>query len=102
MVGTEGVLAGVRPEDRLLLACARTTIDDATGAQIARLVAAGVDWGELLVRAGRHRVIPLLCRSLSITCLDLVPGAIQERLQQGVRAIKQRNLLLTGELFRIL
>jgi hypothetical protein len=50
----------------------------------------------------RHGLMPLLYRNLKSACQDAVPKAILERLRDQYRANTMRNLLLTGELLKVL
>src|SRR5215831_18409438 len=86
-------------EFQLLGYCARCQPD--AGA-IEDLVDAGVNWQTLLEFAQQHGVRPLLHRSLRSVCWDSVPRAIRLELERSTRANIERNLSLTGELFRLL
>jgi hypothetical protein len=105
MIGTPiqtNLLSGASPETRLILACARSTLDASDTARIRALAVAGVDWPRLCEMAIAAGVGPLLYGSLHAACPDVVPGPILERLHERFRANAQRNLGLAAELLRLL
>ena len=89
----------VAPEAALLFACARGVPD---AVAIRELVHQGIDWQAFLSLAETHGLSSLCCRRLEDACLDAVPKAAREALRGRLRLDAQRNLFLTGELFRIL
>jgi len=89
-------------EMELLLSCSRTRIDEATAARIRELAGGEIDWPGLRVLAHRHRVMPLLYRSLYKTCPDLVPEDALGHLRLDYQANAARNMELTGKLLNIL
>ena len=91
------------PEAALLLACARAGSDAAHSAEVRDLARQeSLDWERLLKLAERHSLSPLLHWRLSQDCPEAVPLPILETLKNHSQANAQRNLLLTGELLRIL
>jgi hypothetical protein len=88
------------PEFQLLLYCARSL--PASG-PIERLVdQSAIDWGKLLALADQHCVRPLLLRSLKAVCWDAVPPSVRLELEGFCKSNAQKNLLLAGELLRLL
>ena len=87
------------PEWRLLCLSASPT-PQYTG--IEELASRGVDWMHLSALAGIHGVRPLLYRALSTTARDVVPESALQRLAADSRAIASRNLMMTGELLRLM
>ena len=61
-----------------------------------------VDWSALLQLASRHKVAPLLYRSLITTPHDGVPEDILDQLREQFDFNLRRNLRLTGELLKVL
>lgn len=61
-----------------------------------------VDWSALLRLASRHKVVPLLYRSLQENCMNVVPETVAGRLETLYRSVLSRSLFLTGELVRLL
>jgi hypothetical protein len=61
-----------------------------------------LDWAYLADLARRHRVTPLLYRSLHSTCPEGVPRASLERLRAAFQTNSLRNQLRTRELLRLL
>jgi hypothetical protein len=86
----------------MLLACARTVVDDARAAQIAVLASGKIDWERLLYLATGHGVVPLLYRSLNSTRPPGVPSSVMERLRNEAQGIAGRNILLASELLAVL
>lgn len=95
-------LHALRPEDQLLLACARTNIDAATAARIAALAQTDLDWEHLLRRARWHGLTPLLNQSLARICPNSLPPGALEQLCSHAFAVAGRNLRLTDALLEIL
>ena len=91
----------IRPEDELLLSCARIRLDSGRASRIRELAQMDLSWDYLLKSAGRHGLIPLLYRHLHATA-GVIPGSVLERLRKLVHANAARNLLLTSELLAIL
>jgi hypothetical protein len=94
--------AQARPEVQVLLCCAQTCYNPASAAQLPRLLHPDFNWGLLIRLALRHRVLPLLYRSVQTIGADLVPPPIWAELQHHFHANAQRNLLLGGTLLRLL
>lgn len=92
----------LRPEDDLLLACARTQPDAATADHIRALSAGPLDWPALLQVAERHGVLPLLYWNLNAAAPEAVPAELREPLRARFQENARINLFLTGELHRVL
>lgn len=90
------------PETQLLLCCARTQMDAAHTRQAATLLQREIDWAALLQMALRHRVAPLLYRSLHTPGLAGMPETIQAELKARIQVDVQGNLFLTGKLLHLL
>src|SRR5829696_1924621 len=95
-------LAAARPEDELLLLCARRGVGAEYGAgRVAELARAVADWDYLYNLARRHALLPLLHRGLEESARDSVPPPARERLRARFRENATRNVLLAGELVRL-
>lgn len=94
--------ADTRLEADLLLSCARTHIDLATARHIRELACSSPDWDHLMQIATRHRLKPLLYRSLTATCPDAVPPKILDELRRYFLANALTNSVLSEELVRLL
>lgn len=92
----------LRPEDELLLYCARTRVDSEIKEKIISLINEKLDWDYLIKMASRHRLKPLLCYNLNSVCPEIVPEDILRELKDHFNANVRRNLLLTGELIKIM
>lgn len=91
-----------RSDFELLLCCARTSQDPVDSARIQTLLRKGIDWEYVLPLAERHGIAPLLYWNLNATCPDAVPANVMARLRDHFHANGRRNLVLTGELLKIL
>ncbi len=91
-----------RPEDALLLCCARVCTDAERSERIRALLQHDLDWEYLLSMAQRHALIPLLFRHLNTTCPEAVPSTPWQQLRQRFHSNARRNLSLTGELLKLL
>lgn len=88
------------PEIDLLLACLRHHHDASRAAM--PVPPQGIDWTQLMLLAGRHRVRPLLSVALSQRFADVAPPKLLEDLRYFTQANAQRNLFLTGALLELL
>jgi hypothetical protein len=88
-----------RPEDELLLACARVHVNSE---RIRSLLAADPDWAYLREAAKRHRVLPLLAESLGECGASVVPAEELVFLQEFAKQVGCLNLHLTSKLLAIL
>lgn len=92
----------VRPEVALLCCCARTQTDAETTARAQALVRQPLDWDDLLTRALRHRVMPLLYRQFKTNFAEDAPAEFMKRLRDYFYLNAARNHLLTAELCDVL
>ena len=90
-----------RPENELLLLCARVRVGEDEASRIKGLAAGALDWDYLFRLAQRHAVLPLLHRSISEHARDAAPQTFRQKLREKFRENATRNLLLAGELVRI-
>ena len=90
------------PENRLLLACARTTLREQDAERIRALLRTEIDWERLLSDARRHRVTLLLDRSLKAADIGQGTHPYHERLRDHTRAFAARNAFLVQALTRLL
>jgi hypothetical protein len=92
----------IRPEEELLICCARTFLDQGKTLQIKTFVQRNIDWSFLIQKALKHGLISLLYQSLKKTCPDSVPADVLNQLRDYSIANTLRNMSLTDELFRLL
>ncbi len=88
-------------EERLLLDCARIDVDSAGEDRIRGSVQEGPDWARFLSLAERHRVTPLVCKTLERTCPDLFRLPEIGLLGMRTRFIAGRTLQLTREMLSL-
>jgi hypothetical protein len=94
-------LVAVRPENELLLLCARARGGADAAGRIGELARAGIDWEFLYRLAQRHAVLPLLYRGLEANAPGAAPPEFRQRLRGKFRENATRNTLLAGELLGI-
>jgi hypothetical protein len=94
--------AALRPEDRILLCAARPRLSPERAVRLERLLAAPIEWNDLLAHADRHGLIPLLHRHVAGRPAAVLPAAVRAALAQGARDCLVRNLCLHGELLHLL
>lgn len=92
----------LQKEDRLLLLCSRTKVDDLTSKKIESLINPELDWDHLVEMANRHRLMPLLYVNLNSICPEKVPEEVLENLKEEFHENARKNLLLTGELVKVM
>lgn len=92
----------LKKEEQLLLLCSRTRVDSATKDIIESLVDNHLDWEHLIRMATQHRLIPLLYVNLNTICPRMVPNDVLKILKERFHDNARRNLLLTGELVKIM
>jgi hypothetical protein len=85
-----------------LLCCLRARLDAETVARLRVLVVGGLDWEYLFRFVPRHSVVPLTSARLQQYASDLIPPAELQRLKKHYQENIARNLILTGELVRII
>jgi hypothetical protein len=89
-------------EAEALLCCARTCLDWDARDRFETLVRLGIDWERLAGLARQHNVTPLLYRSLNAAGPSTVPDDLLGRLRNAYQRNAVRNLVLSGELIRLL
>ncbi|MHB1047806.1 MAG: nucleotidyltransferase domain-containing protein [Thermoanaerobaculia bacterium] len=93
--------ASLSPEYGMLLACARSRMDERQALAVREL-SRRVSWEALFALGRRHSLFPLLYRQLAAAAPREVPPAALDRLKGLYQANAARNLLLMGELRRVL
>ena len=92
----------LKPEYKLLLYCARTTIDQRIKNKILSLIQTDLNWEYLIKIASIHMLTPLLYYNLNSICPEKIPHNIIEELKAYYITNIRKNLLMTGELIKIL
>ena len=90
------------PEYEMLLACARSRMDERHAVIIQMRSRSALDWDALLSLGCRHSVFPLLYRQLAAVARQDVPPESLNRLKELYQGNTARNLFLLGELERVL
>ena len=88
----------------ILLSCARSHLSESTIQALKGVLAKGdVDWNNLLAKAERHRVKPLVYHTLSkLTLSHLMPSEIMSDLEKSYHILAFRNTFLLKEFGEIL
>jgi len=89
------------PEYDLLLCCARTELDGRTADRIHLMARQDVDWPHFLRIATFHGVVPLVYRSLSETCADVLPVPVRRELEDQFLVSSGSNMRLTSRLVAV-
>ena len=90
------------PEIGLLLSCSRISLEAEETERIQSLAQKNIDWSYLLGMALRHRVMPLMYRSLYKTCPDLIPPVVLNQFRNHFYGNTLRNIFMTRELLKLL
>lgn len=90
------------PEAELLLFCAQASVDSKKVGRAGALLRGEIDWDQVLRMTGEHGMVPLLYRYLNDDLSEPIPTAVMNRLQDLFDQNKLHNLLLAGELVKIL
>ncbi|GAB4425072.1 MAG: hypothetical protein OHK0015_04740 [Chloroflexi bacterium OHK40] len=96
------ILGRLGPADQLMVAGARARLDSAAAERVRALAGADVDWRRLIAIANGSKVLPLVGRNLLATAGSALPPEVAQALRTAVVMVTQQNLLLTGELLRVL
>jgi hypothetical protein len=91
-----------RPEESLLICCARTSLDSEHAGLMKSLLSQKMDWSYLMTTAQLHGMMPLLYWNLKACCPDAVPKVFLDQLSNDFQANARHNLFLTGELLKLL
>jgi len=91
----------LRPEDHLLLLCARVKWDDAIAHRACEILRDEIDWSYLLKSASWHGLRPLLYRHLSSQKDMAVPPTVLEELRQAFETNAKHNLFLAAQLLNL-
>lgn len=96
-------LTRLSPEHELILACARSSLDDRQTSKAEHLLLEPLDWSQLISLTNRHLVTPLVFHYLDSAGLsDALPRNIYERMRHFTVANLARNMQRYAELDRIL
>jgi hypothetical protein len=90
------------PEMQLLLSCCRASVSEKDWAKVKLLSCSSIDWDVFLKLAFRHRVYPLVYRILNNFAENGLPKQALKNLQGLFESNRQRGLLLTAELVRLI
>jgi hypothetical protein len=91
-----------KPEQRLLLSCAKTELSSADRDRVCDLLKQPMDWASLMMLATSQGVMPILYHSLMAVGRQKVPQAFVEKLQLYYLANVSRNIAFVRELFQVM
>lgn len=89
-------------EGRLLVLCARMTINEFVRVEVADLVSDAIDWELVWTLSKAHGVAPVVYRNLAALCPAAVPSAIHAGFRRHNQANALLNTLLAQELVAVL
>ena len=92
----------LKPEDKLILSCGHSQVNDEFEKKIMKLVNLDLDWEYILDMATRHRLMPLLYYNLNKICPDKVPEDVLVSLREFYHSNVRKNLMMTGELVKVM
>lgn len=92
----------IPPEVKLLFYTTKTKIDPEIKSKINRLLQNEIDWYYLLKIAYKQGLASLLYYQLNSMCPESVPEPMLNSLKESFNKNLQKNLLLSGELLKIL
>ncbi len=91
------------PEDRLLIACARTKLDDKSIHEIKDIINSDIDWEYLLGNVSQHSIGSLLYKNLqAVNAEKKVPEDVLNNLRQYYHFTIAGNLQLFNKLENVL
>lgn len=91
----------INTEDKILLLCARTEMNPETKEKIESLLKKDLNWNYLIQRASLHKLTQLLYWNLKNFHED-VPETVLKDLKENFEDNARRNLLMFGELLKVL
>lgn len=89
-------------EMQLIIVCARTLLDAEATKRIDQLLNHPIDWERLIELSIDHNVVPLVYTNLHRYAGERVPSTILDKMYDHVQQSVRHNLVLTGELLRLL
>ncbi|MDO8870309.1 MAG: nucleotidyltransferase family protein [Methanobacteriaceae archaeon] len=92
----------LKPEDKLILSCGHSQVNDELEKKIIKLVNLDLDWEYILDMVTRHRLRPLLYYNLNKICPDKVPDDVLVSLREFYHGNVRKNLMMTGELVKVM
>lgn len=78
------------------------TVDTTSQLRIKAILANDINWDYLIEIALYHKMLPLLCQTLSNICDDSIPASVMSQLHEMATHIAMRNMALAQELLRLL
>src|SRR6266850_4854764 len=91
-----------RPEDELLVCCARTNATPQIVEHLRDLVRSKIDWDYFFKLSRRHSLVPLAYVQLNRHASALLPAEVLQLLKRHYQENAARNLLLTAELCHLI
>lgn len=90
----------IEPEEKLILLCARTQIDEEIKLQILKLIGSGINWQQFFYKASFHGLLSLIYFNLS-KFSDQIPVSLI-LLKEYFMNNSHKNLLFYGRLLELL
>ena len=89
-------------EGRLIVLCARTTINEFIRVEVEDLISETIDWDRVWRMSRQQGVAPLVYRTLSSLCPSVVPSHIHNAFRRHIQANTLLNSLLVKELVAVM
>ncbi len=102
MINNLKTIINTHPEHKLLIACLKSHRDQKNALAIKELLTKEIDWDYFHRTAALHGVLPIIYNNLKNIAQDFVPIKEMNDLKEQYLTNVQRNLILTGELLKIL
>jgi hypothetical protein len=96
------LVMNLRPEDELLLSCARTRLHGEKADRVEAPLQTEMDWPYLFHMGSRHGLAPLLYQNLRSVCPEKVPESVMGHLRNHFLVVAGHNVLRTQELLKLL
>ncbi|WP_089937639.1 nucleotidyltransferase domain-containing protein [Candidatus Entotheonella palauensis] len=77
-------------------------MDTTSQLRIKAILANDINWDYLIEIALYHKMLPLLCQTLSNICDESIPASVMSQLHEMATHIAMRNMALAQELLRLL
>lgn len=92
----------LKPEDELVLLCARTQVDKKTEERINELVQNNLNWNYIIISSCKNKVNKLIYHHLNKICPQKIPVKYSKILSENFHKKGKYKLFQSAELFRIL
>ncbi len=100
-MGLRNWLDALRPEEEIVLCCARAQVDPAAKDRVRALVGSGLHWPDVVANSIHHRLSPIVVESIAASAQDLVPPAQMRVLREAAGTCAENGMSFLLELLRL-